>query len=345
MARVLRDDQLLGEAEVRRGTALLMLGRSAEGYEVLEAALPLVEAAGDLVALSSALTNLGGCCWSLGWFQQRRQYSQQALEVAERIGNPSLICFALSALGDALLYLGEQPEVRPVLRRAMSVAETTLRGWHGGSLPWMIGLLALREGDWDEARRSLQSSLAASEEAGDRQAREVTQTYLAELDVLEGRPEEAVKRLEPLIAEEHLWRAWILPRLAWAYLCLPDEKHLQQAAETAERAVARGRELPGFLADALWINGMVLIRQGRHDKAQQVLSEGLALARSMPFPYMEARILEQLGILQTQRGEPEQAQTRWEESLAIFQRLGAKKDVERLESERAALGRSADPAQ
>jgi Tfp pilus assembly protein PilF len=86
-----------------------------------------------------------------------------------------------------------------------------------------------------------------------------------------------------------------------------------------------------LLADALWVQGMVLIRQRRNQEAQGVLSEGLERACSMPYPYMEARILEQMGLLETQRDQPELARARLEEALAIFRRLGAKKDVERLE--------------
>lgn len=88
---------------------------------------------------------------------------------------------------------------------------------------------------------------------------------------------------------------------------------------TAERAVARERQQSGFLADALWIQGMVLVRQA---EAERALDEGLKLAVSQPYPYAEGRILEQMG--------------RMEEALAIFQRLGAKKDIERIEAASAA---------
>lgn len=62
---------------------------------------------------------------------------------------------------------------------------------------------------------------------------------------------------------------------------------------------------------------MVLQRQGREDEAHTVLTEGLGLARALPYPYAEARVLEEMG--------------RAEEALAIFRRLGATKDAGRLE--------------
>jgi hypothetical protein len=48
----------------------------------------------------------------------------------------------------------------------------------------------------------------------------------------------------------------------------------------------------------------------------------------MPNPYTEARVLVELGLLDRQEGEADQARDRLQEALAIFQRLGARKDIE-----------------
>jgi tetratricopeptide (TPR) repeat protein len=293
-------------------------------------ALTLIEAGGDLFTLSSTLNSLAVTAAWLGRMEESRRYAEQALLVAERMGNPSVLCFVLGTLGEALLYLGEWQEARRVLQQGVPLLGTTGRGPEA-SLWADLGQLALREGDWEEASHSLVESVAAAEETGYRQMREIAQAYLAELDVLDGRPEEAIKRLEPLVKGDGAEHGSLLPLLAWAHLCIDDAKHIQQAAEVAERAVIRVRREPCFLAEALWIKGMVLIRQGRYEGAERVLREGLALARSMPFPYAEARILVQMADVHKQRGEQEQAREQLEEALTIFRRLGARKDIERTE--------------
>jgi tetratricopeptide (TPR) repeat protein len=343
IARAVGNDRLLGEAETRRGTALDMLGREEEGAQVLEDALPLVEAGGDLDALSRTLNNLGSFAMELGRGEQMRQCYERALAVAERMGNPSDICFSLCNVGEGLLVLGEWQEARQILQRTLPLASPMGRGMGVAFLQATFGTLALWEGNWDEASRSLQESLAVAEETGDRAMRELAHAYLAELSVLRGGPEGAIRRLEPLVQEGHA-HPELLPHLAWAYLCIDDGEHLQQAAAAAERAVSQRQKQPVFLVEALWVQGMVLIRQGRDEEATGVLTKGLALVRSMPYPYREACILEQMGILAQQRDDPEQAQARLEEALAIFRRLGAKKDVERTEQAQAALDRSTDPA-
>jgi tetratricopeptide (TPR) repeat protein len=122
-----------------------------------------------------------------------------------------------------------------------------------------------------------------------------------------------VQRLRPLQATDEASLGVILPTLAWAELEAGD---LAGAEETARRAVKRTRGAePIYLIDALRIQGKVLNRQDRRSDAERVLEEGLELARSVPFPYAEARLLEELG--------------RRDEAYAIFRRLGATKDAER----------------
>jgi tetratricopeptide (TPR) repeat protein len=170
-----------------------------------------------------------------------------------------------------------------------------------------------------------------ADETGDRQFLEIVQASLAELDVLEGRPEEAMNRLEPLVEQEDADLEYILSPLASAYLAQDEEEQVRRAEETAERAVALGRQQPGFLADALWTKGMVLIRQGRHEEAERALDEGLTLAASQPYPYGQGRILYELGLMHHEREAPQRARECLEQALAIFQRLGARPYIERTE--------------
>lgn len=63
----------------------------------------------------------------------------------------------------------------------------------------------------------------------------------------------------------------------------------------------------------------------------------MPLARGMPYPYAEARLLQAQGLLHAAKGEPEPAQARLAEALAIFQRLGAHADTARTEQALNAL--------
>jgi hypothetical protein len=51
----------------------------------------------------------------------------------------------------------------------------------------------------------------------------------------------------------------------------------------------------------------------------------------MPYPYAEARILREYGMLHLREREPREARKWLSAALGIFGRLGAKKDAERSE--------------
>ncbi len=94
-------------------------------------------------------------------------------------------------------------------------------------------------------------------------------------------------------------------------------------------AQAQGNEALRVLAEAL--------RQGDDDAAARALEEGVALARDIPYPYAEARILHVDGRHHAADGKPGPARERLEVAPAIFRRLGARQDGERVEQDSASL--------
>jgi hypothetical protein len=92
-----------------------------------------------------------------------------------------------------------------------------------------------------------------------------------------------------------------------------------------------------LLAEALWIQALVAVRQQQWGEARQALEEGILLAHSLPYPYFEARLLCVYGEMHARQGQPGQARAKLEEALAIFRHLGARKDTERVEQTLAAL--------
>jgi tetratricopeptide (TPR) repeat protein len=337
IARAIGDDRLRASLEERRGTALNFLGRSEGAKPVFEAAIPLLERVGDLARLRVALTNLGEAHRLEGDLETARRYNERSLEVCERVGDPSPVAFSLMNLGQILLTLGEWEEAAEDLQRAEEVLGRVASASADAVFPpATLGQLLLWQGDWEGAARQLERALALAEETGDRQALELIHLSLAEIELLRGEPEGAVARLEPLAGREGGFLVLIQATLAWAHL---ERGEVERAGEMAHQAVRRGREQREqlALADALRVQGMVLIRLGLHEEARRVLEEGLALARGMPYPYAEARLLDVESRLHQQLGESEPARQRLEEALAIFQRLGARKDVERTEHVLAGL--------
>jgi hypothetical protein len=155
--------------------------------------------------------------------------------------------------------------------------------------------------------------------------------HLARLDVLEDRPQDAVTRLRPFISSDLTWDSSVTfwSALAAAYLMLDDLPH---ARAHAEQAVAEARRTGAWFygISVLEVQGMVQVRHGEHDLAQDTYQEGLRRARAMPFLYGEARLLHAQGLLERQQGNPTAANARFSAALAIVETLGAERDVIRI---------------
>jgi len=114
------------------------------------------------------------------------------------------------------------------------------------------------------------------------------------------------------------------------------------AADTVELALERARaeEMRLMVVEALRVQAMIALRLEQWDMAARSLEEGLPLARSMPYPYAEARLLQLYGELHTATGKPAAARERLEAARAIFARLGAWRDTERVEHALDALSQN-----
>jgi adenylate cyclase len=330
LARSIGNDRLLGEAEERRGTAFTMVGRSREARVIIENALPLVEAGGDLLSLWRALNNAGEASKITGDIERARQYLERGVGLTERVGNPGLMAFILANLGHVLMIQGDMAGAREALERAegLSRSSGTSSADISSCLEY-LGMFHMMLGDRVSASRYLREALALAESSGDRQAQENASADLAHIDIQEGRAEVARARLEPLAARQDAELGILLPVLTWAYLELDEEK---LARDTADRAVEHTRvQEPMKSIDALRAQAMVFDRYGEGEKAERAIEEGLNLARSLPYPYAEARLLQVLASVLRKQGDEEAARETFRRALAIFRRLGTQGEVEEVE--------------
>ena len=256
--------------------------------------------------------------------------------MAERQGSPTEVACGIVSRAFTTFWMGNWDQARRELEHAVAMRDQANVSVYDSTYPLYLGCLSLAEGEWDEAGRCLENAGAIAEQRcgeGDLADARWAQGLLAERDLLLGCPGAARARLVPLLDRpglEELFVTRFLPTLAWAQLELGQ---IGEAEHVAAQAIRRMRadNLRLDLPDALRVQAMVLIRQGRWAEAVQALEEGLVLARSMPYPYAEARLLHVYGEMHVLTGEPEPARERLEAALAIFQRLGARKDAERVE--------------
>jgi len=210
----------------------------------------------------------------------------------------------------------------PMAVRAVRILASALT-WHG---------------DWDQARDYLDGCLRSARSLRIVHSERSALAYLAELDTLHGRPRDALARLHPVTAdhsppatEDLTWNyaVLLLSVLATAHLELGD---LPPARAYARRAVSQARTTGAWMQGirALEVHGMIQARDGHYDLARATYQEGLNRAAAMPFPYGQARLLHAHGLLDRQQHDHAAAHAKLAQALAIFDNLGAGKDVARL---------------
>lgn len=201
-------------------------------------------------------------------------------------------------------------------------------------------MLDTAEGAFEEAARRLEEAIDLAGQVWWAMPVRYMRSHRAELDLLQGRPRAALARLRPLADAADLdwnYSTILLSVLARAHLELGDAA---KAEEVADRAIGEAEPMHNRLdaVGALRVKGMAQSQQGRWDEAAGTLEEGLAMARSMPYPHAEACILHEYGVLHARKGEPERARERLRAALAAFGGLGAARDAQRTQRELLALG-------
>ena len=318
------------------GGGLICLGRLAQGTALMAAALPADPAAGDEGAAEGAAL-LSAAYLVMGEVDRCAALSERMLAAAERAGDQVLTAMHTVFLAGVCYVRGDWDRGRDLVNRARErfAASSSPMGVR------VVGVLApalIWHGAWQQARAYLEASLQAARSLSIVHDERVALTHLASLDLLDGRPQDAVTRLHAvtgglsaLAAEDLTWDTPVelLSVLAEAHLELND---LDRARAYARSAVDHARQMGAWLQGirALEVHGMVLARDGHHDLARAVYQEGLDRAQAMAFPYGQARLLHACGLLDREQQDHCAAHAKFAQALAILERLGADKDADRL---------------
>jgi tetratricopeptide (TPR) repeat protein len=196
------------------------------------------------------------------------------------------------------------------------------------------GWIHLEAGHWAEASSYLEDGVAAAERL--RLTGQLTWAHagLCLLEALHGKATNAQVRAEQLlkrVGADAEGADWLLCMLARAHHELGNHRLAEAlAAQAAERAGVG--DLNWEVRIQIWlVQAMAAARQGQEDAASRRFDEALAKARDLHLLWEEAMVLEGYAEAHTLVGEVAAASALLQESLTIFQRLGAIGHAERVE--------------
>lgn len=194
------------------------------------------------------LTFLGAVEADAGDADRAVGLAADAVTVAEASGDPIRILYAESYAGHALLLLHEPELARPHVERAVSAASPMLV-----LLPWPLSMLSeieTRAGDLDAAVELATRAAAMSATTDIAYQRALAIRALALVDIVRGRPDEAVERLTEALGQArrttgegyafHWPVAWVLDTLSMSTAVTDPAASNRWAQTLLEHATAHG---------------------------------------------------------------------------------------------------------
>ncbi|HEX2266856.1 MAG TPA: tetratricopeptide repeat protein, partial [Actinomycetota bacterium] len=142
-------------------------GHLPEAAMRVDRALSLPAAPEDAPVRLKALEAAGGIAYWRSDVEKTQVFYEQALELAERIGDKALVANALYNLSFPHAQRGENDVARAYMERSVSLFEEVGDAAGLSRARWGLGNTAFVEGRYPEARQHLQSALVEARRAGD----------------------------------------------------------------------------------------------------------------------------------------------------------------------------------
>jgi len=288
--------------------AYFSIGRSFEieeperCLEYYEKGLALAKKVGHISMISSYDIQLAGFYYSIGNMDNAVSLEEESVLLCRKAGNKPLLSFALAWLGFYYQILGEWDKSEQYCNEALSPSQRPEEFLFFSSIYFCLGYLYFDKGEYGKAREFFDKFLKALEKSGSK----IMWKYMS-------------------------WGA------IWTYIELGEiEKSTILIDKLHELALERDDKEPFAIADAL--RGMIFRTQKKWNKSIEHFEKSLnlyeALSAKFYGDYMFAKLVlceyARVYLERDQEGDRKKAQNLLNQALEIFQKFGAKKEIEKI---------------
>ena len=256
-------------------------------------ALAISERIGHLQFLANHLHHIGYVHYSRGDYDKALAYFGRALAIREKIGDPAALAASLHSIGDVHYSRGDYDKALEYLGRAVPISEGI------GDLQLLannlscIGNVHRDLEDYDKALEHYGRGLAIGEKVGDLVRIAEASTGLAETSIRKG---------DLLNAERHCERA----------LSVATQVGSKENIGAAKR-----------------VRGMLLRWRERWEESAADFEESLWIYTQVGQPFDEGRTHHEFGLMWKDKGDRERAREHLSQAVRLFERIGAKIELER----------------
>jgi tetratricopeptide (TPR) repeat protein len=282
----------------------------------LARSLMLRERIGDVVGVARLFNNLGLIGWKSGDLTSALENFDHAFKMQSKLGDVEGIISLHTNMGLIELDLGDLPESEQHFQEALALSIQIGHFFHVNEARMHLALLNVYTGDWRRALEHGQLGLTGFQELGIR---------------------------------ENLLDLYV--SLGWAYLGLGDTPHLEEIIqhireimaddgkqqpdgsqeETSEAPPTEGR------ARAYRLFGHIASGSQRLENAREAFLRSADIFSQLGNPMERARVQVDLAALLGSCGDRQEGQHLLGEARSVFERMGAKLELERLNAVRRVL--------
>jgi tetratricopeptide (TPR) repeat protein len=278
-----------------------------------------------------------------------RKWGERILPEAAKFGIPMVEVGLRRPL--ALIYTmsGEVAKAEADCQAVKTIQDKDPVGGTWGACPFEdvagIGFFYLRQGECDKAKEYLEGAISAHQDIN---VAAVSACYLA-LGSLNMEQSNHPKAEELLLKSLEICRnggnvlfeLWVLPVLAELYLKMGKPDKAAEYVDSGFELMKPEQNWYGLPAPVYLAKGMLATAQRNWRTAAESFDKAIQINRQYQLPWDEARTLYERGLMYLARGQKadrEKAHEDLDEALAIFQRVSAKKDVEKVLRKKEMLG-------
>ena len=284
-------------------------GDPRKAFETVQKGLELAKRVGNSNLLAWLECDLAFNYWSMGEVKKALSLNEDILASAKRTRNASFVPFALNGIGRCYLWLGEWSRSRQCLTEAVNVAKEAREYGASADANLRLGELFMEMEDYEGAENYLKESNSIREEAKDTTS-QLVNTF-------------------PALSRLYLKKGQI-------------EKGKELIEKTFEFAVNSKNSF--LIANAEMLEGMLFREQKNWEQSIQHFAKSLQAyrdldARKWYVPYFANVLFEyaSMFLVRNEEDDKEKARDLLNQALEIFQKMGAKKGIEKVEARIAFL--------
>ena len=252
--RQVGDERRVGEAQSTLSSFYMQRRDFVEARRLNAAARATCESIGDRSCVTRQILNDGNIDSVTGNLASAEAKYRQALALARQTGEDQLIWGSMNNIANLLSdYKGGLPEAEAMYRQLAEMARNSGKTWRMDFTLSNLGVVLASEGHLAEARRVLTQVQDDSLKLTGRRDFGSSSITLADIDIAEGRPQDAEARLLPMAKvlenDQHGFAVTYYDEIAMAQLAENKPAEAQRSA-THARDLLRGQKA-GFDNDHL----------------------------------------------------------------------------------------------